>query len=79
PGGSTFEQLFGTPHGADIASLARAFGAAFDEVDTVDALVEALAQPGPRVIRVPSDRRLNVDVHRHLHEAATAAVDALVP
>ena len=79
PGGSTFEQLFGTPHGADIASLARAFGAAFEEVDSVDALVEALAQPGPRVIRVPSDRRLNVDVHRHLHEAATAAVDALVP
>jgi hypothetical protein len=29
------------------------------------------------VIRVPSDRVRNVEVHRRLHEAAAAAVDAL--
>jgi 2-succinyl-5-enolpyruvyl-6-hydroxy-3-cyclohexene-1-carboxylate synthase len=77
PGGVMFERLFGTPHGADVMSLAGAFGVAAEVVHSVADLEAALALPGPRVIRVPSDRVRNVEVHRRLHEAAAAAVDAL--
>ncbi len=77
PGGAIFERLFGTPHGADVVSLAGAFGVEADVVHSVADLEAALALPGPRLIRVPSDRVRNVEVHRRLHEAAAAAVDAL--
>ena len=77
PGGAVFERLFGTPHGADVVSLAESFGVATEVVDSVDELEAALSRPGPRVIRVPSDRLRNVAVHQRLHEAAVAVIDAL--
>ncbi|HRE03820.1 MAG TPA: hypothetical protein PLV68_21165, partial [Ilumatobacteraceae bacterium] len=72
-----FEQLFGTPHGTDIAALATAHGLtarhAHDDAD----LRTALAEPGPHVTVVTTDRQANVAVHAALNAAAVAAVDAL--
>jgi 2-succinyl-5-enolpyruvyl-6-hydroxy-3-cyclohexene-1-carboxylate synthase len=71
-----FEQLFGTPHGTDLVSLANAHDLPARTVTSVSDLALELAQPGPRVIRVESDRATNVVVHRRItdavHEALTA-------
>lgn len=71
-----FEQLFGTPLGVDIVALATSYGLEARTVQAADELVEQLAQPGPWVCCVPTDRRHNVEVHAELHAAVTAALDA---
>ena len=58
-----FELLFGTPHGTDIPALARAHGLATRTVTTLDDLRIALAQPGPTVTHVRTDRAANVAIH----------------
>jgi 2-succinyl-5-enolpyruvyl-6-hydroxy-3-cyclohexene-1-carboxylate synthase len=70
-----FEQLFGTPLGVDVVALATSYGLDARTVQAVDELVEQLAQPGPWVCCVPSDRRHNVEVHAALHDAVIAALD----
>lgn len=70
-----FEQLFGTPLGVDIVALAEAHGVPAGSVETVDELIDRLAQPGPWLVRLPSDRRRNVLVHEALHAAVIDAVD----
>jgi len=70
-----FEQLFGTPHGADLVSLSTALGVPATTVATRDELVEQLAQPGPWVVRVSTDRRANVHDHRRLDDAVLRALD----
>jgi 2-succinyl-5-enolpyruvyl-6-hydroxy-3-cyclohexene-1-carboxylate synthase len=72
--GDRFERLFGTPHGTDVIALAEAHGLKARSVTTRDSLVEALAEPGPTCIRVPSDRARNVDVHAALHRAVHEAL-----
>jgi 2-succinyl-5-enolpyruvyl-6-hydroxy-3-cyclohexene-1-carboxylate synthase len=70
-----FEQLFGTPHGADCVALARAHGLVATAVSTRAALDRALrARRGVRVVVVRSDRPRNVEVHRHLGAAVAAAL-----
>jgi 2-succinyl-5-enolpyruvyl-6-hydroxy-3-cyclohexene-1-carboxylate synthase len=64
-----FEQLFGTPHGTDLVALAQAHGLPARTVTTVEELQAALAEPGPSLIRVPSDRPSNVAAHDALHAA----------
>jgi 2-succinyl-5-enolpyruvyl-6-hydroxy-3-cyclohexene-1-carboxylate synthase len=71
-----FEQLFGTPLGVDIVALATSYGLHARTVQAVDELVDQLAQPGPWVCCVPTDRRHNVEVHSELHAAVSAALDA---
>jgi len=71
-----FEQLFGTPLGVDIVALATSYGLEARTVLAVDELVDQLAQPGPWVCCVPTDRRHNVEVHAVLHAAVSAALDA---
>ena len=70
-----FEQLFGTPLGVDIVALATSYGLVARTARSVDELVDQLAQPGPWVCRVPTDRHHNVEVHAELHAAAIAALD----
>ena len=70
-----FEQLFGTPLGVDIVALATSYGLEARTVLAVDELVDQLAQPGPWVCCVPTNRRHNVEVHAALHAAAIAALD----
>lgn len=71
-----FEQLFGTPHGADLVALAAACGVPATTVATRDELVDHLNRPGPWVVRVATDRRANVHDHRRLDEAVLRALDA---
>jgi 2-succinyl-5-enolpyruvyl-6-hydroxy-3-cyclohexene-1-carboxylate synthase len=70
-----FEQLFGTPLGVDVVALATSYGLEARTVQAADELVEQLAQPGPWVCCVPTDRHHNVEVHAALHDAVIAALD----
>src|SRR5690606_18402012 len=54
-----YEQLFGTPHGTDVTALAAAHGIDATTVDSAAALAARLAQPGPSVTRVATDRAAN--------------------
>lgn len=70
-----FEQLFGTPLGTDVLGIARAHGLATAEVSTASALRAQLAESGPWVCRVASNRDANVGVHERIHAAVIAAVN----
>jgi len=69
-----FEQLFGTPHGTDLAALARAHGLEVDAVSTTQQLRTALVTPGPRVIVVRTNRDHNVQRHDEVHAAVSRAL-----
>lgn len=71
-----FEILFGTPHGTDLAALARAHGLTVHEPTTVAELNDALSRGGTSVTVVRTDRRANVELHTRLHAAIAAAVDS---
>jgi 2-succinyl-5-enolpyruvyl-6-hydroxy-3-cyclohexene-1-carboxylate synthase len=78
---ATFETLFGTPHGADIAALAAACGVPTSTVGDAAALGQAVgrgAGAGVRVVVVRTERAGNVGVHDALHDATGAAVRAAV-
>jgi 2-succinyl-5-enolpyruvyl-6-hydroxy-3-cyclohexene-1-carboxylate synthase len=69
-----FDTLFGTPHGTDIIEVARALGLRGYTAKSVDDLAAAFDERDTSVVRVASDRRLNVDVHAALNEAVVAAL-----
>ncbi len=75
-GNATFERVFGTPHGADLAALCRGYGVVHRQVENVADLREALANPVPGVevveVRVPRAGRL--EESRALHEEIVRAV-----
>ena len=70
-----FEQLFGTPHGIDLIALAAVHGIEGRTVNSADELEAAIRGTGVRLLRVPSDRKVNVDVHDELVGAVIAAVE----
>lgn len=72
-----FEQLYGTPHGTDVVSLALAHGLDATTVDGAPAFVARLGRRGLLLTRVASTRTGNVEVHRRLHAAVAAALDVL--
>ncbi len=55
---TTFERVFGTPHGTDFVEVARAFGLESHRTDDADLLGELVATtgPGPRLVEVATDR-----------------------
>ncbi|MBI2169835.1 MAG: 2-succinyl-5-enolpyruvyl-6-hydroxy-3-cyclohexene-1-carboxylic-acid synthase [Actinobacteria bacterium] len=73
-----FERLFGTPHGVDLVALAGVHGVPASRVETatdvIPAVEKALADGGPHVVVVPTDRDENVARHR---EAWAAVAHAL--
>jgi 2-succinyl-5-enolpyruvyl-6-hydroxy-3-cyclohexene-1-carboxylate synthase len=75
-----FEQLFGTPHGTDLAALARAHHLETEVVDRAEAFsaafTNATAASGVRVIVARTDRADNVTVHRAIHDAVARAITA---
>lgn len=77
-----FEQLFGTPHGVDLAALAAVHRLPVIEVHEttyVGAAVEvALATSGASVVLARTDRRANVTVHDELNAAVAGAVAASI-
>jgi 2-succinyl-5-enolpyruvyl-6-hydroxy-3-cyclohexene-1-carboxylate synthase len=73
-----FEQLFGTPHGTDVAALAAAHGCEVRRIEKQaevgPATAGALALGGVHVVVVPTERAANVAVHDELHAAVAAAL-----
>jgi 2-succinyl-5-enolpyruvyl-6-hydroxy-3-cyclohexene-1-carboxylate synthase len=73
-----FERLFGTPHGVDLSALAGAHDLAVaspegGQADVAGAIAHAVADGGPRVVRVRTDRQANVALHQRLERAVAAA------
>ena len=73
----SFESLFATPHGLDLAGLAAVAGLPVQRVtkasELVPALERALAGDCTEVLLVPSDRDANLARHREVTAAVTAA------
>jgi 2-succinyl-5-enolpyruvyl-6-hydroxy-3-cyclohexene-1-carboxylate synthase len=75
----TFERIFGTPTGADLAAAAAVSGAAYTRVDSLDGLRAAIApQPGIRVVHVPVSRDQLTAEGARLRDAVAAAVAPLL-
>ncbi len=77
----SFERVFGTPHGRDLARLASFHELGYQLVEEVDALMPAVTAAvdagGVHVVHVRTDRAANVALHRRMTEAAHAAIDGL--
>jgi 2-succinyl-5-enolpyruvyl-6-hydroxy-3-cyclohexene-1-carboxylate synthase len=75
-----FEQLFGTPHGTDIAALATAHGipvtAPTDPAEVAPTVEQAVGAGGVRLVHLRTDRKTNVAAHRLVWEAVRSAVQA---
>ena len=77
-----FEELFGTPHGLDLAHLARLHGIPHERIEDLEGLdgvlQESLAAPGSRLVEVVTHREANRIGHEAAMSAAIAAAkDAL--
>jgi 2-succinyl-5-enolpyruvyl-6-hydroxy-3-cyclohexene-1-carboxylate synthase len=74
-----FQEVFVTPHGADLAALCGAAGAAHETIRRADDLIPALEQAhdarGVHVIEIPTDRDDNVRRHAEVHAAVAATLD----
>jgi 2-succinyl-5-enolpyruvyl-6-hydroxy-3-cyclohexene-1-carboxylate synthase len=67
-----FEALFGTPLGLELERVANLYDLPYARV-TRPAELNSAVRSGTALIEVPIDRRRNVEVHRRLAEAMTAA------
>jgi len=78
-----FERVFGTPHGADLESVARVSGCGFERVTTAsvlrDSVVARLELGGVHLVEVRTDRSHNVTVHREMYAATDKALHRLWP
>ena len=72
----SFERVFGTPHGADLASLAAAAGLPYVRLERAADLPDALAGTGLRLIEVRTDRADGAKLRAAITQACTAAVAA---
>lgn len=76
-----FERVFGTPHGRDLADLARFHRLGYRRIDIAselgEAVSEAQAAGGLHLLHVRTDRDRNRQLHQQLTAAAHAAIDAL--
>jgi len=74
---ATFERVFGTSHGVDLAALCAATRTPHVQVDDLAGLAAALRPAaGLRVVEVRTDRADAVALHRALGEAVAGALDA---
>jgi 2-succinyl-5-enolpyruvyl-6-hydroxy-3-cyclohexene-1-carboxylate synthase len=71
-----FEQLFGTPHGADLVGLARAHGLTAHTATSLADVGAFAATTGPALMRVGLDRSTNVDAYEVLNAAVVKALEA---
>ncbi|MEI4279341.1 2-succinyl-5-enolpyruvyl-6-hydroxy-3-cyclohexene-1-carboxylic-acid synthase [Klenkia terrae] len=69
-----YRRVFGTPHGRDLVTLARAMGWAATAVHDPAQLAGALALGGPRVVVVRGDQQAEADLATQLRDAAHAAL-----
>ncbi|MGH8968869.1 MAG: thiamine pyrophosphate-dependent enzyme, partial [Actinomycetes bacterium] len=71
----SFERLFGTPHGVDLAAVCAATHTAYELVATGDELAAALSPAtGVGVVEVRTDRTASRDLHDRLRSAVAAAL-----
>ena len=71
----TFERVFGTPHGVDLAALCAATRTQYALAEDVIALDDALVPAtGLRVVEARTDRRAAAELDRALHAAARRAL-----
>jgi 2-succinyl-5-enolpyruvyl-6-hydroxy-3-cyclohexene-1-carboxylate synthase len=79
-GAASFEKLFGTPHGVEVAALAAAYGCGYRRVEAaggVPAAVEgARRDGGVQLVEVRTERGANVELHRRIERAVVAAVES---
>ena len=70
--GDSFERIFGTPVGADLASLCAGYRVPYQRATTAAELRFALTPgPGIRVVEVRADRSRLRDLHARLRAAVT--------
>ncbi len=70
-----YEQLFGTPHGTDLATLGAAHGiptATWEDAQNPDLLVTA--SQGVRIIIARTDRQANLDLHNQMVKSVAEAI-----
>jgi len=76
---ASFERVFGTPHGREVADLSRFHGLGYTEVAAAGQLPAALATAidagGIQLVHVRTDRAANLQLHRQLTAAVHAAVE----
>ncbi|HEY2518553.1 MAG TPA: 2-succinyl-5-enolpyruvyl-6-hydroxy-3-cyclohexene-1-carboxylic-acid synthase [Streptosporangiaceae bacterium] len=70
----SFERVFGTPHGADVARLAAAAGLPHQRLERPGELPGALAGSGLRVIEVRTSREAGAALRQRLYQAATSVL-----
>ena len=68
-----YEEHIVTPAGIEIERLAALADLRYARAESAGELAEAI-QAGPGLIEVPTDRRLNLDVHRKLRERVAAGL-----
>ncbi|HTS97915.1 MAG TPA: 2-succinyl-5-enolpyruvyl-6-hydroxy-3-cyclohexene-1-carboxylic-acid synthase [Streptosporangiaceae bacterium] len=73
-----FERVFGTPHGTDLESLARAAGLEYTRLERPADLAGALAGRGLRVVEARTERAAAAALRAELRAAGTAAAEAAV-
>jgi 2-succinyl-5-enolpyruvyl-6-hydroxy-3-cyclohexene-1-carboxylate synthase len=73
-----FEELFATPHGIDLAALARLHGISVEAPtvpgDVAPSVVRAVGAGGVRLVHLRTDRHANVAAHRAVQAAVEAAL-----
>jgi 2-succinyl-5-enolpyruvyl-6-hydroxy-3-cyclohexene-1-carboxylate synthase len=76
---ASFERVFGTPHGRDLADLARLHHLGYRAVERAEdlpvALTEAIESGGIRLVHLRTDRHANVEVQRELTASVHRALD----
>lgn len=72
----TFELLYGTPHGVNVASLAAAHGIRSGELRIADDVTRELGLDGTVILEFRSDRSTNVADHDSVNAAVVAAVES---
>lgn len=72
---SGFEELFGTPHGLDLAALARLYGLDYRRLERAGDLAAAVSGEGLTLIEVRTERKKNAELHQRLWSAVAAALD----
>lgn len=74
----TFERLFATPHGVDIATLARMYDCGYElvenAVDLEPSVTKAIASGGIHLVEIRTDRNANVALHRRIWAEVAAVV-----
>lgn len=71
-----FDDLFGTPHTVDIASVAAGMGWRHDTVNSPSQLTANLTGAGPRIVEVRTDRNVNAKLHQRLSDHIGRALDS---